>query len=93
MAIWQIGIFVVIAAGIIAGLVEISKAVQKLGKGITAIEVELKRMNGKLETVEAVSKDSPEKPVDPHDNDLEAIEAAISNFEKLKRVDLTQSQQ
>jgi hypothetical protein len=37
-------------------------------------------MNAKLESVEAVKGD---------DTELEAIEAAVSDFEKLKRIDLT----
>ncbi len=91
MSIWQIAVLVVIAGGLVACLLAVSKAIQELGKGIAAIGTELKRMNAKLESVEAVSKDSPERPAEQYDNELEALEAAISNFEKLKRIDLPSS--
>jgi len=56
-----------------------------------SVGAELAKMNAKIEKIEAVNKDDPKKPADQYapDPSLEEIEAAISNFEKLKRIDLT----
>jgi len=52
-------------------------------KGVSSLKAELSKMSSKLERIEAVNGD---------DTSLEAMEAAFSNFEKLKRVDLTNPQ-
>ncbi len=88
--IWQIVVLLVAAGCAIACLLGICIAIAKLAKGISSIGAELKKMNAKMERVEAVDKDEP-KPTElsgPNPS-LEDIEAAISNFEKVKRVDLT----
>lgn len=77
-------------------LVGILRAIQSLAKDLFSISVELKKLNAKLEGVEAVSSHDPAKSPDQEESDLEAleaIEAAISNFETLKRVDLASPQQ
>jgi hypothetical protein len=91
MSIWQIVVLIAIGSCAVACLLGICIAIQKLAKAISAIEAVLKKMNSKLESVEAVSKENPEKPFDRHDSDFAEIEAAISSFEKLKRIDLTES--
>jgi hypothetical protein len=89
MSIWQItGLFGIAGCAIVC-LIGIFIAIGKLAKAIFIIGAELKKMNAKLERVEAVNKDDLKAPMDQHENDFEAIEAAISNFERLKRIDMT----
>jgi hypothetical protein len=80
MPTWQITLLFAMAGCAIVCLLGICRAVEKLVKGILSIRAELTKMNAKLESVEAVKGD---------DTELEAIEAAVSDFEKLKRIDLT----
>jgi hypothetical protein len=92
MSIWQIYVWLGVAGCAIVCLIAIAIAIAKLAKAIFTIGAELKKMNAKLESVEAVNKDELTKSTDRQENDFEAIEAAISNFEKLKRIDLSSSQ-
>ncbi len=80
---WQITVSLAMAGCAIACLLLICRAIHKLAKGILSIGAELQKMNAKLERIEAVSGD---------DTSLEAVEAAFSNFEKLKRIDKSQPQ-
>jgi hypothetical protein len=84
-------ILIAISGCVVACLLGICKAVEKLAKGVFVVGNELKKLGAKLESVEAVSKDDSAKPKseDEPDSSFEAIEAAISNFEKLKRIDLS----
>jgi len=90
MSFWEISVLVVIAGSGIAGLLQISKAIRELGSGIFAIEAELKSINARA-AAGAAGKGTPANPVEPHDNDLKAIETAISNFERMKRIDSAKS--
>jgi len=93
MSIWQITALLV-AAGCATGCtIAIFRAIGNLAKGVLSVGAELKKINAKLESVEAVNRDDSgnrQHPAEDPDLSLEAIEAAISNFEKLKRVDLTE---
>jgi len=80
MPTWQITVVFVMAGCAIGCLLGICRAIEKLVKGIFSIGAELTKMNAKLERIEAINGD---------DTSLEAIEAAFSNFEKLKRIDVT----
>jgi hypothetical protein len=93
MSMWQINIAFVLAGCAVGCLLAIFVAVERLSKRIFSVGVELAKMNAKLEKVEAVNKDETKKSADPYESELEAIEMAISNFEKLKRVDLTKIQE
>ena len=77
---WQITVLFAMAGCAIGCFLGIYRAIEKLVKGILSIGVELTKMNAKLERIEAVNGD---------DTSLETLEAAFSNFEKLKRIDLT----
>ncbi len=88
---WQIAVLFAVAACAIGCLLGICRAIGKLTKGILSVGAELTKLNEKIERIEAVSRDEPRAPVDRFGPELEDIEAAISNFEKLKRVDLTKS--
>jgi|WetSurMetagenome_2_1015567.scaffolds.fasta_scaffold09364_2 hypothetical protein len=92
MSIWQITVFIGIAGCTIGCLLGIFRAIEKLAKSLFSIGAELTKINAKLESVEAVNSDDPKKPMDHYESDLEAIETAISSFEKLKRIDLTTPQ-
>ena len=87
MAIWQMLILIALAGGIMVCLIKIGLAVENLARAISPIGAEIKRMNSKLESVEAVGKENDQKPAVQDKPDFDAIEAAISNFEKLKRID------
>ena len=91
MSIWQISVLFAMAGCAIGCLLGIYKALEKLAKGILSIGAELTKLNTKLQSIEAVSRDDSKKPMDQSEPDtsLEDLEAAIANFEKLKRVDLT----
>jgi len=80
MSTWQIAVLFAMAGCAIGCLLGICRAVEKLVKSIFSLRTELTRMNAKLESVETIKGD---------DAELEAIEAAVSGFEKLKRVDVT----
>jgi hypothetical protein len=94
MSTWQLVVLFVLAAGAIGCLLGICRAIGKLAKGIFSLQAEIKQMNAKLTSVETVSRDESGKPAEESEPDsaLEALEAAISNFEKLKRVDLTKAE-
>jgi hypothetical protein len=91
MSTWHLVVVFAIAAGVIVCLLGIWRAVEKLAKGILSLAAELKQMNAKLTSVETVNRDESGKPANETEPDtaLEALEAAISNFEKLKRIDPT----
>jgi len=93
MLTWQIAVLLVLAGCAVGCLLGIFKAIQRLSEGVFFIRTELTKLNSKLETVEAVNRDDLKKPIGQHepDDSFEAIEAAISNFEKLKRVDITKA--
>ena len=78
MSIWQVIVIFAMAGLAIGCLLGICRALFKLARGISAMGAELTKMNSKLERIEAVNGD---------DTSLEAMEAAFSNFEKLKRVE------
>jgi hypothetical protein len=89
MAIWQIIALFAMACFAIGCLLGICIAVSKLAKGIKAISGELAKLNEKLEGIEVANredstKQSGQSSVDPLFADLES---ALSNFEKLKRID------
>ncbi len=88
MSTWQIIVLLVLAGCAIGCLLGIYKAIEKLAQGVVSIGAQLTRMNAKLESVEAVNGDDRKKTTDKYEPGLEDIEAAISNFEKLKRIDL-----
>ena len=92
MSILQITILFVMAGCAIVSLFTIFRSLEKLAKGVFSIGAELTKMNSKLAIIEAVSKDEAEKPASQPSPELKDIETAISNFEKLKRVDLEKSQ-
>ena len=92
MYMWQMAVLLVMAGCAIGCLLAIWRAVEKMAKGILSIEADLKKMNGKIESIEAVSEETYQKStVHDEDTGLENLEAAISNFEKLKRIDLAKS--
>ena len=78
MSTWQIIVLFAMAGCAIGCLLGICRAIEKLAKGIFSIGAEITKMNAKLESIDAVNRD---------DISLEGVEAAISNFEKLKRID------
>jgi hypothetical protein len=84
---WQIIVSFVLAAGAIGCLLGICSAVKRLSEAVFFVRTELTKINSKLEAVEVAGRRDINEP----DESLEAIETAISNFEKLKRVDLTKS--
>ena len=89
---WQIVVVFVMAACAIGCLWGIYGAVKKLATSMVSIGAELTKMNEKLEIVEV--RDNPKKSKDHGEPDtsiegLEALEAAISSFERLKRIDST----
>jgi hypothetical protein len=87
MSTWQIIILFTMAGSAVACLLWICTAIEKLFKAIFSIGTELTRMNAKIEKIEAVSKDQPAAQ-DTVDSAFADIEAALSNFEKLKRIDV-----
>jgi len=86
MSVYLLMVLFVLAVCAIGCLLGIFKAVEKLAKSIFSIGAELAKINAKLEKIEAINVDEQES-----DTSLEALEAAVSNFEKLKRIDLTKS--
>jgi hypothetical protein len=80
MSTWQIVVIFAMAGCAIGCLVGICRAIDKLTKAVFSLRTELTKIDAKLESIEPVKGD---------DAELEAIEAAVSGFEKLKRVDLT----
>ena len=90
MSIWQITVLFALSACAICCLLGVYRAIEKLAKGILSVGAEIAKMNAKLESIEAVNRNDLKKPMDRSESDtaLEEIEAAISNFEKLKRIDL-----
>ena len=96
MSIWYVLIFAVLASCMIHCLWQIFKAIEKLTEGISTVSSELVRMNSKLDGVESVTGEESPKSVIKQDSDveaIEAIEAAISNFENLKKIDLASPQE
>jgi hypothetical protein len=93
MSTWQIVVFFAMAGCTIGCLLVICRAVEKVAKGVFSIGAEITKMNAKLEIIEAANRDEVKKPMDQQEPDtsLEALEAAISNFEKVKRIDLTRT--
>jgi len=89
MSTWQITILIVTAGCTIGCLLGVWRAIERLAKEISSIGAELTKMNAKLESVETINRDDAKKLMDQYEPDLESIEAAISNFEKLKRIDVT----
>ena len=91
MLTWQITLLFVMAGCAICCLLGICIAIDKLARGIFSIGAEITKMNAKLESIEVVNRDDPKKPMDQSEPDtsLEDLEAAISNLEKLERIDLT----
>ncbi len=86
MSIYLMVVLSAMAGCAIGCLLGIYKALEKLAKSISSIGSELKKMNEKLAAIEAVNRDEQES-----ETGLESLEAAISNFEKLKRIDLTKT--
>jgi len=80
MSTWQVVVLFAMAGCAIGCLVGICRAIEKLAQGMLSLGTILTNLNSKLESIEPVKGD---------DAELEAIEAAVSGFEKLKRVDLT----
>ncbi len=93
MLTWQITVLFAMAGCAIGCLLWICLAIEKLAKAFSSIGTELKKINVKIERIEAVNRDDFSKPMEQvgSDSALEEIEVAISNFEKLKRVDLTKA--
>ena len=92
MSTWQITVLFAIMAGCAIGcLFGIYRAMEKLARALFSIGAELTKMSTKIEKIETVNGDYPTKTMDQYgpDPSLEDIEAAISKFEKLKRIDLT----
>ena len=89
MLTWQAIVFSVLAGCAIGCLLAVRKAVERLSEGVFFIRTELTKLNSKLEAVQTINKDEVNRAVEEPDTSLEAIEAAISSFEKLKRIDLT----
>jgi hypothetical protein len=95
MSIWLILLLFMMAGGMVGCLWGIFRAIERLRESIASVGAELRKINAKLERVEAVSADDSQNPLGQEDSDveaIEAIEAAISNFENLKRIDLTNPQ-
>jgi hypothetical protein len=89
---WQMVVLFAMGGCAIGCLLGICIAIEKLAKSFFAIGTELRKMNAKIEKIEVANKvDEAKKPIDQSrpDPSLEDIEAAISNFEKLTRIDLT----
>ncbi len=96
MSVWQIFIVIAMLGCVIGCLWRIFGAIEKLSSGIFSVSRELMRINAKLESIEVVAGDDVQRPLGQQESDAEAIEAietAISNFENLKRIDLTNPQQ
>ena len=96
MSFWQMTVLLALAGCTMGCLAGILRAIQSLAKDLFSIGAELKKLNAKLERVEAVNSEDFAKSADHEQSDLEALEAietAISNFETLKRVDLASPRQ
>ncbi len=96
MSIWQMSVLFAAAGcalGALGCLLGIWRTLAKVAKGIFCIGAELTKLNAKIEGIEAVKTDDSRKQIDQlrPDPSLEDIEAALSNLEKLKRIDLTNS--
>ncbi len=90
MSVWYVLIIVALASCMIHCLWQIFKAIERLTEGLSTVSSELVKMNSKLDGVESVTGEESLKSMSQPDNDtdaIEAIEAAISNFENLKRMD------
>ncbi len=83
MPTWQITVLVALAGCVIGCLLGILIAIEKVVRGISSIGMALTKLNANLERIEAITTED--------DTSLEAVEAALSNFEKLKRIDLAKS--
>jgi len=88
MVTWQAIVLFALAGCAIGCLLALRKAVERLSEGVFFIRTELTKLNSKLDAVEAVNRDHAKGAIEEPDTSLEAIEAAISNFEKLKRIDI-----
>jgi len=96
MSIWYVLIIVALASCMIHCLWQISRAIERLTEGLSTVSSELVNMNLKLDGVESITGEESAKSTSPPDNDvdpIQAIEAAISNFENLKRIDSKTPQQ
>jgi hypothetical protein len=82
MATWQMIILLAITGCTIGCLIGIYKAVERMSKAVFTVGAELKKMNAKLERIEAVSKDDAARPVTAYGVD-DSIEAALRNLDKL----------
>ncbi len=93
MLTWQIAVIFAMTGCAIGCLLWIGRAIEKLAKSFLSIGDELAKMNSKIEKIEAVNREDSPKPADQYapDPSLEEIETAISNFEKLKRIDITKA--
>jgi hypothetical protein len=95
MPTWQLLIFIAMAGCMIGCLWRIFNAIERLTNCIDSVGIEFRKMNAKLERIEIAAGDDSQRPMDQQDFDAEAIdaiEAALSNFENLKRIDLTNPQ-
>jgi uncharacterized protein YoxC len=88
MSTWQITILFSMAGCAVVCLLWISIAIEKLFKAIFSIGTALTQMNAKIEKIETVNKEHPADQ-DTADSAFADIEAALSSFEKLKRIDIT----
>jgi hypothetical protein len=96
MSTWQILIFIAMAGCVIGCLLRIFNAIERLTNCIDTVGIELRKMNTKLERIEIAAGDDSQEPMRQQDFDAEAIDAietAISNFENLKRIDLSNPQE
>ncbi len=93
MSIWQMSVLFAAAGCALACFLGIWRALERLAKGVFSVGAELTKLNAKIEGIEAVTRDDSRKPADQLglDPSLEDIEAALSNLEKLRRIDLTNS--
>ena len=82
MATWQMIILLAITGCTIGSLIGIYKAVERLSKAVFTIGSELKKINSKLERIEAVGKDDAARLAAAYGVD-DSIEAALRNLDKL----------
>jgi hypothetical protein len=93
MSTWQITVLCAMAGCAVGSLLWMCKAVEKLARAFISIGTELKKINEKIERIEAVNKgDSKATDQTGSDTSFEEIEAAIASFEKLKRIDVAASE-
>ena len=69
-------------------LFRICRAIEKLSRGIFSIRRGLTELNTKLESMTTASREDSKTPKDEGEPDisLKTLEAAVSNFEKMKRL-------